>query len=77
VQERLQAYGDWAASDPGARFYRVQAAPVMRWDADYATLLAQLNLAALAYEAYYPAQTTSATSGSTTRYANREASVSR
>ena len=33
------------------------SAPVMRWETDYRTLLAQLNTAALAYEAYYPAQT--------------------
>lgn len=33
-------------------------APVMRWESDYRTLLAQMNSAALAYEAYYPAQTT-------------------
>lgn len=30
--------------------------PVMRWETDYRTLLAQLNTAALAYEAYYSAK---------------------
>ena len=34
-----------------------EGAPVMRWLDDYRTLLAQMNAAALAWEAYYPANT--------------------